>query len=350
MDNVIKNLKPDLYDRLLNDVLSSNMENNKKKIEKFLRNALSLTTTASKHAKSYWISRGWSNTEAHVKSKENKQKNCKSVYSQQTWLDKINPVTGKNYTIEEADFERNSRRPIRAEYWIKQGYSEIDATQLALDVKQQNNKRGAANQSSEIRRATSKRSADYYIARGFTADEAKSVVSNYQKFFSKEICIQKYGETKGLAIWQERQDKWQEALNSKTDEEKARINRLKISKGITVSKAERLVLKEVLAIIPTAEHQFTLVASGKKQYIYDIMANQRIIEYNGDFWHSNPTKYTSDFINPRTKIKSSDKWSLDSYKIQFALDQGYKVLVVWESDFKKDKTGTIEKCINFLTQ
>ena len=27
----------------------------------------------------------------------------------------------------------------------------------------------------------------------------------------------------------------------------------------------------------------------------------------------------------------------------------YEVLVIWESDYKNDKQGTIDKCINFLT-
>jgi hypothetical protein len=115
LDNNIKNIKSDLYQPLLLEVLESNIENNKKIIEKFLRNKLNLVTTLSKHTKEYWVLRGWSDSESYVKSKEHKQINCKSVYSQQTWLEKINPNTKKHYTLEEADFERNSRRPIRKE-------------------------------------------------------------------------------------------------------------------------------------------------------------------------------------------------------------------------------------------
>ena len=351
LDNTIKNLKSDLYQNLLLLVLESGIENNKKTIEKFLRNQLMLTTALSKHTKGYWVARGWSEIESYVKSKEHKQTNCKSVYSQQIWLERVNPYTGKHYTPEEADFERNSRRPIRKEYWIKKGYSEDKALQLANDSKQQNNKKGSQHRvQGNIRRATSKRCVEYFTTRGYNFEEATKLVSKNQKYFSKDICIQKYGENEGIAIWQARQDNWQNTLNAKSSEEKARINRLKLTKGISVSKAEKIILEQVKLSVPNTTHQFTLDKENKKQYIYDIMANKKIIEYNGDFWHSNPNLYPPDFINPRTKLKAIDKWQIDHIKLQYARDQGYEVLVVWESDFKKNKEEIIKQCIQFLTQ
>lgn len=351
MDNIIKNISPDVYQQLLFEILDSNIENNKKIIEKFLRNKLNLVTTVSKHTKGYWLSRGWTSDEAYVKSKENKQKNCKSVYSQKTWLEKINPASGSYYTPNEADFERNSRRPIRKEYWINKGYSEIEAELLAITAKDTNNKKGAdASATTELRKITSNRCIEYFTIRGVTVEEAKLLISENQKHFSKEICIQKYGEIEGLKIWQTRQDNWQDTLNAKPTEEKARINRLKLSKGISVSAAEKIILSEIKKIIPTAGSQFTLCKLDKKQFVYDIVANNKIIEYNGDFWHSNPTKYSPEYINPRTKLKAADKWNIDQQKLQYARDQGYEVLVVWESDFKKNKEEVIKQCIQFLTQ
>ena len=351
LDNAIKNIRADLYQQLLLKVLESNIENNKKIIEQFLRNKLNLVTALSRHTKGYWLARGWSDVESYIKSKENKQKNCKSVYSQQTWLEKINPITGTNYTAKEADFERNSRRPIRKEYWIKKGYSNDESVQLANSTKQQNNKKGSQTEVQDnIRRATSKRCIEYYVARGFTLEESKIMLSKSQKYFSKEICIEKYGEIDGLVIWQKRQSDWQDTLNAKSSEEKSRINRLKLSKGITVSKAEKIILEQIKLSISNVTHQFTLTKENKKQYIYDIMANKKIIEYNGDFWHANPNIYPPNFINPRTKIKAVDKWEIDRIKLQYARDQGYEVLVVWESDFKKNKEEIINQCIQFMTQ
>lgn len=352
MDNVIKNLKPDIRETILNDVLSANITS-KKDIEKYIRDKLDLFSKHARHTKQYWILRGWSEEEAYIKSKENKQKNCKSVYSRDFWIERINPATNTYYTVEEADFERNSRRPIKKEYWIKKGYSESDSIKLAEETKNSNNKKGAKKSaSSNVRNITSKRRSEYFTARGYSEEEAKKLVSESQKHFSKEICIEKYGEEKGLKVWQERQDKWQEILKSKPAEEIARINRLKLTKGITVSKAEKEILSEVKKSNPKLEviHQLTLSDSNKKQYIYDISAGNKIIEYHGDFWHANPKKYSSNFVNPRTKLKASDKWKADQDKIQFAQDQSYEVLIIWESDFKENKEEVLTKCIQFLTQ
>jgi len=352
MDNVIKNLKPDLREIILSEVLSANIAL-KKDIEKYIRDKLDLSKSSGIHTKKYWLLRGWNFDESYAKSKENKQKNCKSVYSRDFWLERINPKTNTYYTIEEADFERNSRRPIRKEYWIKKGYNESRSIELAEEVKNSNNKKGARKSaSSNVRNITSKRRPEYFTARGYSEEEAEKLVSESQKYFSKEICIEKYGEEKGLKIWQERQDKWQEVLKSKPPEEIARINRLKLTKGITVSSAEREILAEVKKTDPNliVIDQLTLSDNNKKQYVYDISANDKIIEYNGDFWHCNPKIYSPEYVNPRTKLTASKKWKLDAEKINFAQSQGYEVLIVWESEFKENKEEVLSKCIQFLTQ
>lgn len=352
LDNTIKNIHPIMYQTILSDVISSNQENNKKMIEQYIRSKLDITSNLSRKTKQYWILRGWSHNESYIKAKENKQKNSKSVFSREFWLEKCNPITGINYTIDEADFERNSRRPIRKEYWIKKGHTDQEAQALALDCKNNNNKLGAKSSSaSTVRNITSKRCTEYYTVRGYTVEEAKNLISEQQKYFSKEICIRKYGEKKGLEVWRDRQNRWQNTLSAKSDEEKSRINRLKLSKGITISKAEKIILEQIKNIFPSVKHQFTLAnTSNKKQYVYDINVEKKIIEYNGDFWHANPSKYSADFINPRTKLKSCEKWELDAIKIKYAESQGYKVLVVWESDFKLNKEKVIKECIQFLTQ
>lgn len=347
----IKNIKPALAEKLLRETINIDLANNKKEIEAFLRDRLKIAPSLSKHTKGYWLARGWSYDESYVKSKENKQPNNKSVYSQQTWLEKINPLTTTYYTLEEAEIERNSRRSIKKEYWIKKGYSEEESIQLANDTKNKNNKKGStAAALSPSRRVSSKRCIEYFLARGATEDEAKQLVSDSQKFFSKKICIEKYGEIEGIKIWSNRQVRWQEKLNGKTDEEKARINRAKLSKGISVSTAEKIIVEQLSLKGILVVTQFTLFRENKKQFVYDIMYNNKIIEYNGDFWHSNPLHYLETFLNPRTKIIAKDKWLVDKQKIEFAQKQGYEVLVVWKSNFKQNKEEIIKQCIQFLTQ
>jgi len=351
LDKKIKNLAPALRERMFGILMASPEATSIAACMDIVYKSHIQNDRLGKKSRQYWINRGWTSDQAYVKAKDNEQTNCKSVYSQSYWLEKTNPATGNNYTAEEADFERNSRRPIRKEYWIKLGYSDNEALELAKTTKDKNNKKGAkAAGKSVFRRVTSKRCAEYFIARGHSPEEAAGLVSENQKFFSKDICIKKYGEEEGTKIWQKRQEQWQANLNAKPDDEKARINRLKLTKGITVSKSEKIILDEIRQIFPDAVHQFTLHDSNKKQYIYDIMVNNKIIEYNGDFWHLNPSIYSPNFVNSRTKLKAVDKWVIDSVKLQHAQDLGYDVLVIWESDFKKRPQEIIQKCIQFLIQ
>lgn len=352
MDNVIKNLKPDLRETILNNVISENITN-KKDIEKYIRTELDLVSKYSRHTKQYWILRGWNEEEAYIKSKENKQKNCKSVYSRDCWLEQINPKTDTYYTIEEADFERNSRRPIRKEYWIKRGHSEAEANQLAKETKSSNNKKGAKKSAeSNVRKITSKRCIDYYTVRGHSKEEAKKLVSKEQKYFSKEICIEKYGEEKGLKIWKERQVKWQKTLKSKPPEEIARINKLKLFKGGSVSKGEMQLYEQLEQQNINCKKQHAIQKNSTNFYVYDIVFENKIIEYNGDFWHASPKKYKADDVVklPNNKTTAKEIWKKDQEKIKFAQSQGYKVLIVWESDFKENKEEVLKKCIQFLTQ
>lgn len=68
---------------------------------------------------------------------------------------------------------------------------------------------------------------EYYLSRGYSEPEAKKLQTERQTTFSKEICIEKYGEEKGLEVWQGRKDKWQNSLNAKPEEEIKNINKRK---------------------------------------------------------------------------------------------------------------------------
>jgi len=67
------------------------------------------------------------------------------------------------------------------------------------------------------------------------------------------------------------------------------------------------------------------------------------IEFHGDYFHANPSKYGPDFEFPefskKTKvITSKDLWEKDSLKY-YLLEKylGIKTIVVWESDYRRNK-------------
>jgi len=231
LDDKIKNLHPD-FRKELNQFLLDHPEtsNNVVKSKQLICSEYVFLEQGA-HTIGYWQCRGWSDSEAKYKSKANFPiKKTPSPFSIEFWICKINPLTGALYTEPEADYKRNTQRPIRKEYWMERGYSEQESIELAATKKHSNNISGnkaAADRDIEMHKASSRRCKEYYILRGFTKEESISMVSDAQNTFSLGICIDKYGTVKGQELWDARQDSWQTTLNAKSDDEKEDICRRK---------------------------------------------------------------------------------------------------------------------------
>ena len=65
-----------------------------------------------------------------------------------------------------------------------------------------------------------------------------------------------------------------------------------------------------------------------------------VYQFHGDFWHGNPNKYDQNKIHPRYKEKGityGDKYKETLIKDQELRDQGYNVIIMWESEWKEIK-------------
>jgi hypothetical protein len=63
-----------------------------------------------------------------------------------------------------------------------------------------------------------------------------------------------------------------------------------------------------------------------------------IIEYNGDYWHCNPIKYTEDYFHQVKGMTARELWDYDNKKIDLIKSEGYNLEVVWENDLKQNPT------------
>jgi hypothetical protein len=207
----------------------------------------------------------------------------------------------------------------------------------------------------KVKNNTNPLTTSYYIKKGFTEEESKKKLSERQSTFSLKKCIEKHGLEKGTEIWSKRQQKWLNTLNSKTSEELAEINKKKIYKNGISSKQELQLFEELNSFVNfNLENQHIIERDDipGRYYSYDIRYKNKIIEYNGDLWHANPSKYKKTDIPkiPKNKKTAEEIWNRDRLKNELVKNKGYDVLVIWESDYKNDKQKVIEKCIKFLTQ
>lgn len=143
-----------------------------------------------------------------------------SPFSKEFWVN-------KGYSEEEAEYKRNSIRPIKMEYWLERGYSTEQAIIKANETKKNNNVKGgkkSAQRSTEEIRKSSPRCSEYWLARGYSEQQSIEKVKEIQANNSLEKYVKRFGPIEGLNKWKERQIKWQKTLNSKDSDEIESIN------------------------------------------------------------------------------------------------------------------------------
>lgn len=81
-------------------------------------------------------------------------------------------------------------------------------------------------------------------------------------------------------------------------------------------------------------------------YSVDILNKEEkiIIECFGIYWHADPKVYSSDYFNKTIKKLAKQIWEEDSDRLDYLRSEGYCVIVIWGSQWKKYK----EDMINYI--
>lgn len=201
----------------------------------------------------------------------------------------------------------------------------------------------------------------YWIKKGYSEDDAKKLVSNRQRTFTLDKCIEKYGEIEGKRIYKQRQIKWSQKVEEKY--KNGEFSKIPKSSNSTIySKFEKDAIENIITnsniniddincYKNNQLHLKNIIINDKCKnvmFTYDLSYNNKIIEFNGDYWHMNPKKYDENFYNALSKMVAKDKWIKDEIKIENAKQHGYNVLIIWECDYKNNKEEVIQQCIDFL--
>ena len=256
----------------------------------------------------------------------------------ENYLNKINPITGKLFSIHEAeskikeDLSKGFKR-VWKEY--REGLREKSFVNTTLE---------------------------YYEAKGMSTVEAHLALKERQRTFTLEKCIHKYGQEEGIKRFEDRNYRWQKSLDSKTDEEKKAIMISKTRNLYRYSKESLIFFNSVLSRIDEKLLSHLNVYFGKKEmvlwepskkrpYFYDfsIPALKIIIEYNGSVFHPDAEKLNEkellDWKCPLTKLNGLEKHKKDKEKNDFARSLGYDLLVVWDYEEFESK---LKKCIELI--
>ncbi len=175
---------------------------------------------------------------------------------------------------------------------------------------------------------------EYWITLTGSEEEGKKL---YKKSQTKNLewFIEKYGEVEGPVRHLAKTEKW-----------------MKSFKKCNFSKISQTLFDELIKHIDNTDSVYyaTFVRSdmdgySNKEFVLKLptsyirpdfvdLSTKRIIEFDGDYWHSE-------------KIANPEREKTRDLQIKEA---GYCVLHVKEHDYKKDKQKVIQECLNFLKQ
>lgn len=109
-----------------------------------------------------------------------------------------------------------------------------------------------------------------------------------------------------------------------------KVKKVRDVKDVGTSAAEWDFMVWLKAIGVDVQKQFRI---NYKFYDFKVKGTKLIIEFDGDYWHCNPSVYPNGPINNMQKEAVIN----DRYKNALAADSGYTVLRVWEKDFKENR-------------
>lgn len=213
------------------------------------------------------------------------------------------------------------------QYWTNVGMTEEEAAVRAADE----------------RKKANVKSMDFYRHRGISEDEARRLISESQCTFSLAKCKKKYGEVEGEKVFKDRQERWQNTLRSRVDYGDI-VNRRcqsfgssKVADDLFTALYERLPedLKEKTYFKAKSKEFTKWNGSGIYMYDFVITSIKLCVEFNGDIWHANPSKYSAEdrpnFKEPH--LTAAEIWKRDAEKASLLEKEGYEVIVVWESEY-----------------
>jgi hypothetical protein len=273
-----------------------------------------------------WVNKGYTEEEAKEIISEIQSKN--SLMVKNRFIASKENLLKSGYTEEQ--IKQICLTPSNNQFWVNKGYTEEESINK-VKVNQIN-----ATKYIDYENRLLPSNIDYWIERGFTEQQAKKNITERQKTFSLEICIEKYGCEDGLKRFNERQIKW-----------------LTNYKKSNYSKISQRLFWGIVETDPTIKNNDIYFATYNKGVIGDSNKNneyrlslnngvilpdffdlnsKKIIEFDGTYYHR---------ITPENSLR-------EEKRNKMIIESGYEVLHISEHDFKKNKEEVINKCIKFL--
>lgn len=233
-----------------------------------------------------------------------------------------------------------SDKCISIEFWTDRGWTEEEAIiKVSERQKVNSSKVNPSNRCSNTQ-------LKWWLKKGYTEEEAKTEISERQKTFTKEKCIEKYGREKGEIIYKNRQQKWREIIDKKYSKE-TQMHWVRSCKDFSkmsklFNKFYDLYKNTYTCFLAPYTKEFFLMTPNKKFYLYDFCIKELglIFEFNGSHVHANPNwpkEKLENWHHCFNHENAQENIAAYNQKILAAEQQGFKIVVLWDSDLNNQK-------------
>ena len=293
---------------------------------------------------------------------------CKNI--RKRTLPKKESILSTSYYIKRGFTEKESieiisniqkeRSPRSIDYWLKAGLTTEDSHKKISE--HQKSIAAKNNMSKNERQIASPRSIHFWLSRGYSPEESKNKQREFNDSSSIEYFVKKYGQEDGIKLYQS-ETKRKSYASSLTgliekygkDEGtdiwlkkyKNRESDSKIAKQFFMELYNRLPLEiKSLNIYFKGLTEKEYGIKGKSSYyFYDFVIPELkfCIEFNGAYWHADPTKYKrgDTIVISGKEILVDDIWEHDLTKKRHIEKRGFLLRTVW-SRGKKMPVENIE--------
>lgn len=273
------------------------------------------------------------------------------------------------------DIEKTPMSKLQKNFWISRGFGDDEANSIIKNEQKINNSKRSKESFSKLK-YTSKLSRLYWINKGYSKDETDEILKNLQgrgrNFYLKQGLDEKVITDK----LKKRNIKWQKSLQNSIKKDPS-INKRKgktyqqlvelygsgkadeivksrVYRGGAVSNVGKNCCVDIINCLKLDESECLfgsnelIIKHQNSFYKYDFNYRKIIVEFNGDFWHMNPKIYSEDDINPLSGKVAKNIWKFDDHKKSIVEKMGYRVIVIWESDWITNKEKYLKEIKELL--
>lgn len=201
-------------------------------------------------------------------------------------------------------------------------------------------------------------------------DEEKFKEFNLSRSITIENMVKKHGKEKGLKIWNNYIDRQKYTCSKeyfiKEYGEEFGLEKFenfiqKRTFEFGYSQVSQIIFENLKNKFPN--FNFYFATNNGEKFLYDdenkityhvdlfISDINLVIEFNGDVWHANPSKYNGDDIpikfNGYKSLTANDIWERDRKRIKFLKTKVRDVIVIWEKDLVE---GGMDKLVEELSE